>query len=77
MRARLLAVLLALAGLVATPILPLPCRPSPCPLAGGERVAPLQGAEAAEALTGVVVKLVDGDIHSFLHDALPIWKSVV
>ncbi|HKW96053.1 MAG TPA: thermonuclease family protein [Methylomirabilota bacterium] len=56
MRARLLALLLALAGLVAAPILPLPWCPSPCPLPGGERVL-----EAAEALTGIVVKLVDGD----------------
>ena len=56
MRARLLAILLALAGLVASPILPFSWCPSPCPLPSGERVL-----EAAEALTGVVVKLVDGD----------------
>src|SRR5262244_3546514 len=54
MRARLLAVLLSFVPLVASQF--LPCLPSPCPLPVGERVL-----EAAEALTGVVVKLVDGD----------------
>ncbi len=56
MRARYVAVLLALACSLAAPFLSSSCLPSPGPLPRGER-----GVEAAEALTGLVVRLVDGD----------------